>query len=429
MKVAGHRVPRAVPQARSTEDCSSTERGGLQPSPRDDPERAGLQPQRRLIMQRRTFVRSSLAAALFAPATLTLPDIARAATGRRGGAAGTAADPIRLSSNENPLGVPDTARDAIIDALGHGHRYPALNQTVIARIAALNNVRPDNIVLGNGSAEILQITVQAASIGSARTRVVIADPTFEQVERYAGAMRTEVVKVPLLADHSHDIERMDAAARATDGPVLVFICNPNNPTGTLTSCDALAAWITESPENVWFLVDEAYLEFATDPAYRTFVNEATSRPNVIVSRTLSKIYGLAGIRLGYAIADSATSRRLLDFVAATNINHLAAAAALACFDDVPYTRRSLDINAQGLRLAYRTLDELNVEYLPSHANFVLHRIAAPHDDYMAAMLEHGVRVGRAFPPMTSWNRVSIGLPDEMAQWADAVRALHKRGLV
>ncbi|CAN5621590.1 histidinol-phosphate transaminase [soil metagenome] len=379
-------------------------------------------------MQRRAFVRGGLASALLAPGVLSFPDLAHA-TSRRGGAAGTQADPIRLSSNENPLGIPDSARDAIIDALSLGHRYPGLNGRVAARIAEVNGVQPSNIVLGNGSAEILQITAQAVSVGAGRARVVIADPTFEQIERYALAMGADVVKVPLLPDHTHDIARMNAAALAATGPVLVFICNPNNPTGTITPCDALAQWIESAPAHHWFLVDEAYLEFATDPTYRAFVDEATSRPNVVVSRTLSKIYGLAGIRLGYAIADTATSRRLNEFVSATNINHLAAAATLAALDDDDYVRRSLATNADGLRVAYQTLDELGLEYLPSHANFVLHRITGELPTYIARMRAEGVQVGRAFPPMTQWNRVSIGVPAEMAQWSEALRTLRRRGHV
>lgn len=382
-------------------------------------------------MKRRTFVRSTVASALLAPGMLSIPDLAAAAPApnRRGARRGTQADPIRLSSNENPLGVPDSARQAIIDAIANGHRYPQLNREVAVRIAAKDGVGAASIVLGNGSAEILQMTAQAVSVGGARARVVIADPTFEQVERYALAMGAEVVKVPLRADYTHDIVAMDAAMRAAAGPVLVFICNPNNPTGTVTPCDALAQWIARAPAHVWFLVDEAYLEFATDPTYRAFVTEATSRDNTVVCRTLSKVYGLAGIRMGYAIATAATARRLGEFAAATNINHLAGAATLACLDDDAFVRRSLATNAEGLRIAYHTLDELGLEYLPSHANFVLHRITGELPTYIARMRAEGVQVGRAFPPMTQWNRVSIGVPAEMAQWSDALRTLRRRGHV
>jgi histidinol-phosphate aminotransferase len=373
-------------------------------------------------MQRRAFVRRSLAATLAAPAALRLETAPLWAA-----PAPRQAGPARLASNENPLGVPDSARAAIIDAITEGNRYPRLNGAVTAALAERNGVEPANIVLGNGSAEILQMTVQAIAAGGG-VRVVVADPTFEQVERYAGAMYADVVKVPLLPDWSHDLDALRAAALASPGPALVFICNPNNPTGTLTSCDDIAALLHSVPDDVWFLIDEAYLEFVGDPAYRAFVAEATSRPNTVVSRTFSKIYGLAGIRLGYAIGMPDTIRRVNDYAAATNINHLAAAAALACLHDDDFMQRSLQVNAAGRDFAYATLRELDIEYLPSHANFVMHRIRGELRDYIGGMRAAGVNVGRAFPPMLDHNRVSIGLPWEMQAWAAALRKMRAAGL-
>jgi histidinol-phosphate aminotransferase len=388
-------------------------------------------------MERRAFFRRSLAATIAAPAAFRVQDLL--AAGTPAGEAVSWSDllnphaqqsgPARLASNENPLGVPDSARHAIIEAIAEGNRYPRLNSAVVAALAERNGVRTENIVLGNGSAEILQMTVQAMSAGGRNVRVVIADPTFEQVERYAEAMHTEVVKVPLLPDWSHDLAAMRAAALASTGPTLIFICNPNNPTGTLTSCDEVAALLRAVPDDVWFLIDEAYLEYAAAPGYRAFVAEATSRPNTLVSRTFSKIYGLAGIRMGYGIATPETIRRVNGQAAGTNINHLASAAALACLDDDAYVRESLRINREGLQFAYATLDRLGVEYLPSEANFVMHRIRGELPAYISGMRELGVNVGRAFPPMLEWNRVSIGMPWEMQAWAAAVRRLRERGFV
>ncbi|HEX6308700.1 MAG TPA: aminotransferase class I/II-fold pyridoxal phosphate-dependent enzyme [Longimicrobiales bacterium] len=374
-------------------------------------------------MQRRAFVRTGLAAALLAPGVPLAGYGAPVRTRPR-----SPADPVRLSSNENPLGIPESARSAIIDALAQGHRYPQLNGELRTRIAAKNGVETANIVLGNGSAEILQMTVQAMSVGG-NVRVVLPDPTFEQVERYALAMGAEIRKIPLLPDFTHDLQRMRAAAARTDGPVLVFICNPNNPTGTLTSCEDVAQWIGDAPANVWFLVDEAYLEFVDAAGYRPMVREAMSREHVIVSRTFSKIYGLAGIRLGYGITTRETARAVNAFAAATNINHLAAAAALACIDDRPFMQRSLEVNRRGLDAAYGAFRELDIEYVPSHANFVLHRIQGDLDSYIARMSDEGIRVGRPFPPLTSYNRVSIGLPEEMDAWAAALRRLRVLGAV
>jgi histidinol-phosphate aminotransferase len=377
-------------------------------------------------MQRRTFVRAGIMAALLGPA-VPFPAQARTFDIRR--RSRSPADPVRLSSNENPLGVPESARAAIIDAIARGHQYPQLNGTVRTRIAGMNGVDVANVVLGNGSAEILQMTVQAMLMDSRDVRVILPDPTFEQVERYASAMGATIEKVPLLPDHSHDLGRMrDSADRGT-GPALAFICNPNNPTGTITSSDAVAQWIRDAPPHVWFLIDEAYLEFVDDAAYRPMVREAISRENVLVSRTFSKIYGLAGIRLGYGIAAPDTIRRVNAFAAATNINHLAGAAALACIDDRDFVGRSLDVNRRGLADAYATLRDLDIEYLPSHANFIMHRVNGDIAAYIARMREEGIAVGRAFPPMLSHNRVSIGLPEEMEAWAGALSRLRRQGLV
>lgn len=377
-------------------------------------------------MQRRAFVRTGLAAAVLGPA-IPFPAHARTFDLRSRGR--SSADPVRLSSNENPLGVPDSARAAIVEAIARGHRYPQLNSSVRARIAEMNGIDAGNVVLGNGSAEILQMTVQAMLTAGRNVRVILPDPTFEQVERYASAMGADIEKVPLLPDHTHDLQRMrDSAARGT-APVLAFICNPNNPTGTVTSSASVAEWIRDAPSHVWFIIDEAYLEFVDDPAYRPMVQEAISRENVLVSRTFSKIYGLAGIRLGYGIAAPDTIRRVDGFAAATNINHLAASAALACMDDRDFVTRSLSVNRRGLQSAYTTLRDLEIEYLPSHANFLMHRVNGDLNAYIRRMREEGIAVGRAFPPMLSYNRVSIGLPDEMEAWAGALRKLRGSGLV
>jgi histidinol-phosphate aminotransferase len=390
-------------------------------------------------MERRSFLRRGVAATLAAPAAFRLDDLLAAPSHQPGPAdwgrgliraarAPQQGTPARLASNENPLGVPESARRAIIEAITEGNRYPRLNGSVVAALAERNGVQPANIVLGNGSAEILQMAVQAASAGSSNVRVVIADPTFEQVEHYARGMHAEVVKVPLLPDWSHDLDAMRAAALAAPGPVLVFICNPNNPTGTLTSCDDIAALLRSVPDDVWFLIDEAYLEYADDPGYRAFVAEATSRPSTLVSRTFSKIYALAGIRMGYGIGTADTVRSVGNYAAGTNINHLASAAALACLQDDAFVQESLRINREGLHFAYDTLRRLDLEFLPSQANFVMHRISSDLQSYIGRMREAGVNVGRAFPPMLQYNRVSIGLPWEMQAWASALRQLRERGL-
>jgi histidinol-phosphate aminotransferase len=209
----------------------------------------------------------------------------------------------------------------------------------------------------------------------------------------------------------------------------VYICNPNNPTGTLTPADAIDAWISEAPATTTFLVDEAYHEYADHPDYGSTLKWIDTRPNVIVVRTFSKIYGMAGMRLGYAVAHPTTVARLRAFVCRNNPNVLANAAALASLADDGLMARSVAVNDEAKVIAHTTLDELGLEYLPTQANFLMHRINGDLSTYIGHMREAGVRVGRAFPPMLEWNRVSFGLPDEMDRWASALKEMRRLGQV
>jgi histidinol-phosphate aminotransferase len=222
---------------------------------------------------------------------------------------------------------------------------------------------------------------------------------------------------------------MRALARDAIGPVLVYICNPNNPTGTLTASKDLDAWIAEAPERVLFAVDEAYYEFVSDPSYWSAEKWIATHKNVFVVRTFSKIYAMAGLRLGYALAHPEAADRLSRYSAGNNANYLALVAAQASLSDRPFEQKSLDTNRAGLRVAHRCLDELGLEYLPSHTNFLMHRIQGDLATYNRRMRERDVIVGRAFPPMLSYSRVSIGLPEEMEVWAEALRSFRKQGWV
>jgi histidinol-phosphate aminotransferase len=374
-------------------------------------------------MERRAFLRSGVAAGVAAP-FLSLPERLLASEpvpfvpGLRA--------PIRLSSNENPLGMPESARKAVIAALVNGNRYPMGKEELTDAVAKKHGVKPENVVLGNGSTEILQMVVQ--SLAGPGTRLVIGDPTFEHVEAYAAPFHMEVVKVPLRPDHTLDLSAMRQAARGARGPALVFVCNPNNPTGTIVPCDDVESWIRASTERTVFLVDEAYFDFVEDPGYRT-LTPLTSLPNVIVSRTFSKIYGLAGLRVGYGIALEETADRLNEFAANTNLNQLGIAAARACIDDQAYMKRSLQVNRQSREIAKKTLGELGIEALPSHTNFFMHRIPGEVGEHIRHMADAGITIGRAFPPMLEWSRVSLGTPEEMGVWAEAMRDFRRKSWV
>jgi histidinol-phosphate aminotransferase len=212
-------------------------------------------------------------------------------------------------------------------------------------------------------------------------------------------------------------------------PSVVYFCNPNNPTGTITASADIDAWIAEAPETTTFLMDEAYLEYVTDDRYWDSLRWIDQKPNVVVIRTFSKIFGMAGLRLGFAVTHPTTAVRLQEHTIQNGPNMLAAAAALASLEDDGLVERSIGVNEEAKAIVHTTLDELGLEYLPTNTNFIMHRINGDLATYRERMLERGIRVGRDFPPMLDHNRLSFGLPSEMDQWASAIKDFRRRGLI
>lgn len=378
-------------------------------------------------MQRRAFVRTGLAAGL--ASTVFLPSIPRTARAipflnprRRPGAT-----PIKLSQNENPLGLSDGARQAVMDALSEANRYPGeFRQQLLEALAAKHGVETRQIVLGTGSTEVLQMAVQFMG---PNTTMVVGEPTYEDVPRYAERFGMKVEKVPLKADFSHDLDRMKAVADRTTGPVLVFICNPNNPTGTITPSADVEAWIKSAPERMHFAVDEAYYEYADDRRYRSAKPLIATQPNLLVVRTFSKIYAMAGMRLGYALAHPEQAARVGRWAAQNNGNQLALVAARASLGDEAFEKKSVAMNKQGRDILMHCLADLGLEHLPSHTNFMMHRITGELQDYNRRMREQNIIVGRPFPPMLTYSRVSIGLPEEMETFTETLRGFRSKGWV
>ena len=333
---------------------------------------------------------------------------------------------IRLSQNENPLGLSPAARKAVVDAIVDANRYPGEWRTpVVEALARHLGLKEENLVMGAGSTEVLQMAVQAYHRDG--MPMVIAEPTFEDVPRYQRAFPYDLKAIPLDARHGHDLTRMREAAGT--GPALVYICNPNNPTGTVTPSRDVDAWIADAPETTTFLVDEAYFEYADDPTYWTAMKWIDTKPNVVVVRTFSKIFGMAGLRLGYGMAHPDTAKKLSAFMANSNTNVLACAAGIASLADDGLEERSVGVNTEAKKIATATLDQLGLEYIPTQTNFLMHRINGELQAYIARMRDQGIRVGRPFPPMTGWNRVSFGLPEEMERWAEALRGMRAVGAI
>ncbi len=333
---------------------------------------------------------------------------------------------IRLSSNENPLGISAAAKEALLGALVDANRYPtAYRGPLIDGLAQYLGVKPTNITLGFGSTEILQVATHAFQ--GPNVPLVIAEPTFEDINDYQDTAPFEVIAIPLTADLQHDVGRMREAASRR--PSVVYFCNPNNPTGTITSSRDIDNWIADAPATTTFVMDEAYLEYVTDDSFWPSLKWIEQKPNVIVVRTFSKIFGMAGLRLGYAVSHPNTAARLDEFTVQNSPNVLAGAAGLASLTDNGVVSRGVAVNEESKAIVHTTLDELGLEYLPTNTNFLMHRINGELGTYIGRMREAGLLVGRPFPPMLEWNRLSFGLPNEMDQWASALKDFRKKGWV
>lgn len=333
---------------------------------------------------------------------------------------------VRLSSNENPLGISPAAREALIEAIVDANRYPGdYRQPLLDELASYLGVGTEHLTLGFGSTEILQVATQTYQ--GPNVPLIIAEPTFEDISDYQDTMPYEVVAIPLTPDLQHDVGRMREAA--SHRPSVVYFCNPNNPTGTVTSSRDIDAWISDAPETTTFLMDEAYLEYVTDPTYEDSLKWIRDKPNVVVIRTFSKIFGMAGLRLGYAVSHPNTAARLNEHVVQNSPNVLAGAAGLASLKDEGLVPRAIAVNEESKTIVHTTLDELGLEYLPTNANFLMHRINGDLESYRGRMRETGLLVGRPFPPMLEWNRLSFGLPNEMDRWASAIKDFRSKGWI
>ena len=335
-------------------------------------------------------------------------------------AAPPARGPILLNANENPYGPPEAARRAIADAAANGHRYPDdLAGEVRRALAARHGVHPDQIALGCGSSQILQMA-DTAFLEPNRT-VVAAEPTFEAVLGYADVLRSRAVKIPGTNDFRHDLPKMAAACDSTTG--VVYICNPNNPTGTIVSGDELEEFVGKVPRSTMILVDEAYADFVEAPAYRSALELLPRAPNMIVARTFSKIFGMAGMRLGYAVASPEVIRALDRRASWDNVNVAVLSAARACLADadlVPRRRKELN---ETRRWLCAELDRDGRRYIPSHANFVMIDVHGDVAPVIHAFREREILVGRKFPALPNWLRISIGKPEEMRAFVAGLRAI------
>jgi histidinol-phosphate aminotransferase len=323
-------------------------------------------------------------------------------------------DGVRLSSNENPYGPSAAALDAMRNAFAKAWRYPDESQNaLIDAIASSHSIAHDQVLLGDGSSEILKLA--AASFTGPSRKLVMAEPTFEAIGAYARAARAEVVGVPLDPAFGHDVARMGAVAETG----LLYICNPNNPTGSITPREAMRRLITSVPATTTILVDEAYHHYAAPGDYESVTPAIASHPNLIVARTFSKIYGMAGLRCGYAISSRETIRTLAAQQAWDSINVMALAAALASVDDTHHVAEGYMRNRATRASVVASLKKRGYDIIPSETNFIMIDVRRDVRPLISGMRTRGVHVGRHFPAMPHHMRVTIGKPEQMEAFVRA----------
>ncbi|MGH0038472.1 MAG: histidinol-phosphate transaminase [Myxococcota bacterium] len=327
---------------------------------------------------------------------------------------------IKVASNENPLGPSRRAIEAVRAELDGVNRYPdgasfALREKLAGRL----DVASEQLVFGCGGDEILELLAKVF-LGPGR-EAVFAWPSFAMYPVVVQGMGATARRVPLDDDLVHDLPAM---ARAVgERTKLVFVCNPNNPTGTSVGAEAFDRFVEALPDDVVLAVDEAYVEYARRPDFPDSLSWVRRRPGTLVLRTFSKVYGLAGLRIGYAVADAELASYLQRARHPFNVNRLAEVAALAALDDTDHVERTRRLNADGAQYLARELEAMGVEVWPTDANFMLVRAGA---DVYERMLREGVIVR----PLTGFGmpehvRVTIGLPEENERFVKTLRRLRE----
>ncbi|WP_050463906.1 histidinol-phosphate transaminase [Herbaspirillum autotrophicum] len=330
---------------------------------------------------------------------------------------------VKLASNENPLGMPESAQRALQQAVADLGRYPDANGFDLkAAISARYGVPQDWITLGNGSNDILELAAHA--FVQPGQSVMYAQYGFLVYPLATQAVGARAIEVPA-KDFGHDLPAMLAAI--ADDTRLIFIANPNNPTGTFVPAAELEAFLRAVPSHVVVVLDEAYNEYLNAELQYESVEWVRAFPNLLVSRTMSKAYGLAGLRVGFAIAQPGVTDLLNRIRQPFNVNSLAQAAAIAALNDKAFLQKSADLNARGYAQLTQAFDALGLEYVPSFGNFVLVKVGA--DDGAGArvnlaLLKRGIIVRPvANYKLPQWLRISIGLPEENVAFLDALKTV------
>jgi histidinol-phosphate aminotransferase len=327
----------------------------------------------------------------------------------------------KLAYNENPYGPSEAVMKAMTSAFKYDNRYSYPDGNIVQELATHHGVKPENILLAAGSGEILQVADRTFLPGG--RKVVGVTPTFGEVYEYAAGVRSESITLPLRDDYGQDIGALVRTTRANHRDVgFVYVCTPNNPTGVIVTKQDIRQLLDGIPEDVPVVIDEAYHHYVETPDYATSIPYVLQDRPVIVARTFSKVYGLAGMRLGYAVAPKPFIDRMRPHCTAS-INALVKWAGVAALRDTATADRVRTTTLQLRRKTTAALEGLGFKVLPSEANFFMVHIRRPVQPVIEEFRKQGVLVGRPFPPMLEHLRVSVGTAEEMERFLTSFRTI------
>ena len=324
----------------------------------------------------------------------------------------------RLFANENPFGPSPKAKQAIADALAQSYQYPfVFARALMQKIAETEGLTPDNLIMGAGSSELL---LAAAILFSqkAGSNIVTGDPSYDDLPSKAEDLNTQWIKVPLTAEYKLDLDAMEKAVNGNTS--LVYVCNPNNPTGTFLDIARLKAFVDRVSARVPVFIDEAYIDYLDDPKANSMIGAIKTGKNVIVARTFSKLHGFAGLRVGYAFAQPEMIKKLSLFttgfaaMSATSLH-----AAMASYQDTEFLKGALQKTVASKNYLYSVLKKEGYDYVPSFTNFVIFPLKMDSKQFVMEMDKRGVGVRSWQFNKKEWCRISIGRMDEMEAFAAA----------
>lgn len=328
----------------------------------------------------------------------------------------------RLFANENPFGPSPKAKKAVEDALAQSYQYPfSYARELAQKIADFEGLKPEHIMLSAGSSALL---LAAGSYFSQKpgSNIVTGDPSYDDLPSKATRLQTKWVKVPLTADYKLDLDAME---KAIDGNTsLVYICNPNNPTATVLDIEKLKSFCDRVSSRVTVFIDEAYIDYLPDPRAASMMGAIAAGKNIIVARTFSKLYGFAGLRVGYIVAQPDMIKKLSLYTEGPNsLSATSIQAALASYQDQEFLQAALQKTLASKNYLYSVLKKEGYDYIPSSANFVMFPLKMDGSKFVAEMNKRGVGIRQWKFVGKEWCRVSIGRMDEMEAFAAAFKEL------